>query len=294
MAWPAEAYRIPTDATTAKFVNAVYSSKVINHVRSNLIAAAVCNTSWKAELAKGNIIYIPVMSTYSIHDVDVTSSMLSQATSTNAGWGETAESITIAYWKECPVAIDDSTATQTNVSDLLGIAASNAGYALDKAIDTTVNTLFATLPSTWAGSDAQTFSDDILINLMEGLDEGDVPRRDRSLVGDPSTVADIYKIDKFMSYDYSKTVFTTDAYIGKINTYNLPMFVTNNLYAASNTGAYGALLHRDAIGVVIQSEPKVEKWREPTIHSDIVNVSAFYGADIVRSTFGAYFYTRKK
>lgn len=294
MAWPTETERIPTDATTAKFVNAVYSSKVINHVRSNLVAVAVCNTTWKEQLAKGNIMYIPVMSTYSTHDVDVTSSMLSYATSTNAGWGETAEYITIAYWKECPVAIDDSTALQTNVPDLLNMAASNAAYALEKAIDTTVNTLFATLPSTWAGADAQTFTDDILIALMEGLDEGDVPRTDRSLIVDPSTVADIYRIDKFMSYDYTKTVFTTDAYIGKVNTYNLPLFVSNNLYAASNTGAYGALLHRDAIGVVIQSDLKVEKWREPTIHSDIVNVSAIYGADILRSTFGAQFYTRKK
>lgn len=194
--------------------------------------------------------------------------------------------------KECPVAIDDSTAKQTNVEGLLEKAASNAAYALDKAIDTTVNTLFQSLTDTWAGTDGQTFSDDILINLMEGLDEADVPRRDRALVVDPSVVADVYKIDKFMSYDYSKTVFTTDAYIGKVNTYNLPMFVTNNLSQAS-TGAYGALLHKEAIGVVIQSEPKVEKWREPTIHSDIINVSAFYGADVLRSTFGAEFYTRK-
>ncbi|GAG94254.1 unnamed protein product [marine sediment metagenome] len=192
------------------------------------------------------------------------------------------------------MAIDDSTALQTNVPGLLEIAASNAAYALEKAIDTTVNTLFASLPATWAGSDGQTFTDDILIALMEGLDEGDVPRTDRSIVFDPSTVADLYKIDKFMSYDYTKTVFTTDAYIGKINTYNLPGFVSTNLYGASNTGNYGALLHRDAIGVVIQSDPKVEKWREPTIHSDIVNISAMYGADIVRSTFGAQFFTRYK
>lgn len=294
--WPLEEARIPTDATTAKFVNAVYSSKVINHVRSNLIAVSVCNTTWRSELAKGNMVYIPVMSTYSTHDVDVTSSMLSQATSTNAGWGEAAVSITVDEWKECPVAIDDSTALQTNVSNLLETAASNAAYALEKAIDTTVNTLFSStnLTTTWAGTDGQTFTDDILINLMEGLDEADVPRTDRALVVDPSTVADVYKIDKFMSYDYTKTVFTTDAYIGKINTYNLPMFVSTNLFGTAQTGACGALLHRDAIGVVIQSDPKVEKWREPTIHSDVVNISAIYGADVLRQAFGAMFYTRYK
>lgn len=295
--WPLDTGRIPTDTLAAKFVNAVYSSKVINHVRSNLIAASVCNTTWKSELAKGNIVYIPVMSTYTASDVDVTTSLVTtQAAVTNAAWGETAASITVDLWKECPVMIDDSTALQTNVSDLLGIAADNAAYALEKAIDTSVNTLFSAsnLTTTWAGSDGQTFSDDILIALMEGLDEADVPRENRSLVADPSTVADIYKIDKFMTYDYTKTVFTTDAYLGKINTYNIPLFVSNNLFGTAQTGACGALLHRDAIGVVIQSDPKVEKWREPTLHSDVVNISAIYGADVLRATFGAMFYTRKK
>ena len=294
--WPSEAGRIPTDATTALFVNAVYSSKVINHVRSNLVAVSVCNTTWKDQLAKGNKVWIPVMSSYTASDVDVTTSLVTtQAAVTNAAWGETATSITVDLWKECPVMIDDSTALQTNVSGLLDIAAGNAAYALEAAIDTSVNTLFSStnLTTTWAGSDGQTFSDDILINLMEGLDEADVPRTDRSLVADPSTIADIYKIDKFMTYDYSKTVFTTDAYIGKINTYNLPLFVSNNLFGTAQTGACGALLHKDAIGVVIQSDPKVEKWREPTLHSDVVNISAIYGADVLRKTFGAMFYTRK-
>ncbi len=293
MAWPTESERIPTDATTAKFVTEVFSSKVINHVRSNLVGASICNTQWKDQLAKGNKIYIPVMSTYTASDVNPSASLITTAISTNAGWGETAEYITIDKWKECPVAIDDSTAQQTNVSGLLDIAASNAAYALEVAIDTTISTLYSSLTSTWAGSDGQTFSDDILINLMEGLDEANVPRNDRALVGDPSMVADTYKIDKFMSYDYSKTVFETDGYIGKINMYNLPMFVSNNL-VSTTTGNYGALIQKECIGLVIQSAPKVEKWREPLYHSDVVNISAFYGTDIVRSTFGAFFYTRKK
>lgn len=292
MAWPAEAYRTPTDATTATFVNNVFSARVINHVRSNLVAVATANTTWRDQLAKGNKVYIPVMSSYSASAVNPQASLITTAISTNAGWGETAVYITVDQWKECPVAIDDSTAAQATVSNLLETAASNAAYALEAAIDTDVNGLYSSLTSTWAGSDGQAFSDDILIALMEGLDEANVPRQDRALVGDPSMIADIYKIDKFMSRDYNQTTFTTDGFRGFINAYNLPVFSSNNLSAAT-TGNYGAVLQKEAIGVAIQSAPKVEAWREPLYHSDVVNISAFWGSDVLRSTFGAYFFTRK-
>ncbi len=292
--WPLEAGRQPVDATTSKFVNAQYSAKVINHVRTNLVAVATSNVIWKAQLAKGNILYIPVMTTLAAMDVDPKVSLL--ATAIAKSFGTTNEELPISYWKGNPVAIDDSTRAQSSVPDLLAIAADNAKYGLLKAIDTVVNTLYSTLTTTWAGSDGQTFSDDILIALMEGLDEASVPRENRSLVGDPSMIADIYKIDKFMSYDYNQTVFTTDAFRGRINAYNLPVFSTNNLVAlgsGSTNGSYGALLHKEAIGVAIQSEPKTATWREETIYSDLINISCFFGAAVIRSTFGATFYTRK-
>lgn len=291
MAWPDEAYRMPTDAESGEFIPVMYSTKVINHVRSHLVAVQVCNTTWKAQLAKGDQLQIPIMSTTAATDVDPQTSFLTTADA--KGWAEAPGTINIQYWKENPIMIDDSTAAQTHITGLMDIMAGNAAYGLEKAIDTTVNTLFQSLTSTWAGSDGQTFNDDLFIKLMEGLDEADVPREGRSLVVDPSVVADIYKIDKFMSIDYSNKPFTTDGYVGTLPAYNVPVFVTNNL-SSTTEGAYAALLHKDAIGVVIQSDLKVERFRVPWQHSDGVNVSAFYGCAVLRSEFGAFFYTRKK
>ena len=289
MAWPLEASRSPTDATSSLFVTQVYSTKVINHVRANLIAVETANIIWADQLYKGNKLYIPVMTTLAAMDVDPKTSFLDTAEA--KAFGTTAEELTIAYWKGNPVMIDDSTKLQSQITNLLEIAADNAKYGLLKAIDTTVNTLYSSLTTTWQGTDGQAFTDDILIALMEGLDEANVPREFRSLVGDPSMVADIYKIDKFMSYDYNQTVFATDAFRGKINMYNLPVFATNNLVAAT-TGNRGALLQKEAIGVAIQREPKVEAFRVPEQYSDCINISCFYGADVIRATFGACFYTR--
>ena len=291
MAWPTD--RKPTDALTAEFVPQIWSARVINHVRSNLVALQVCDTTWKEVLSKGDKVWIPVMTTLAASDVDVTSAAV--LTAASRAFGTTAEYIEILYWKENPVMIDDSSAAQTHVGGLLDKAADNTAYGLEKAIDTTINTLFQSLTNTWLGTDGQTFTDDIFISLIEGLDEADVPRKDRSLVVDPSTIADIYKIDKFMTFDYSKSPFATEGYVGRVNAYQTPVFITNNLSAGTaTTGAYAALLHKEAIAVVLQSEIKVEKWREPSRHSDVINVSCFYGADVLRSTFGAQFYTRKK
>lgn len=290
MAWPLEASRMPTDATTGLLVHTVYATEVINYVRSNLVAVATCRTQFRDDVSKGNLIYFPLLDATAARDVDPHSSFL---TTVDAyGFAGTAVYVTIDKWKEAPRMIDDSTKAQSNISDLFGIVCDNAKYELEKAMDTDVNGLYASLTAGTGIVDGATFSDDALIAYMEQLDEAEVPRQDRALVCDPSTIADIYKIDKFMSYDYNQTTFTTDGFRGTINSYKLPVFCTNNLTGYS-TGAYGALLQKQAIGLVVQATPKVDIWRQNDQHADAYNVSAWFGSDVLRSTFGIYFYTRK-
>lgn len=295
MTWPTD--RRPDDALTGEFVPQVWSARVINHVRSYLVSMNVVNTTWKAELAMGDKVWIPVMTELTAYAVDTTTTAV--INNMNTTLGTTAESIIIDHWQEVPVQLDDSTAKQTQVSNYLRIGADNASYALEKKIDAEVHALYSGLGAT-QGSDGQTFSDDMLVAYMETLDEADVPRENRSLVGDPSMLADIYKIDKFMSFDYSqapigqdgKTVAGTGGFRGTIVSYQLPVFITNRLTGASE-GNIGCLLHKDAIGLAIQSAPAVEKYRAHAAHSDIVNISAFWGEDELRDSFGVNFYTRK-
>ena len=290
MAWPTT--RRPSDADTGYFIPENWSTRVINHVRSYLVSKSLVNTDFRDQLSKGDKVWIPVMTELSTYDVDVTTTAVINNMNTTAS--TTVESITIDHWKEAPVQIDDSTKNQTQVGALLNIMADNAAYALEKAIDSQVTALFSGLQNTRGvyGSDGQTFSDDMLIAMMEALDEDDVPRTNRALVGDPSVLADTYKIDKFMSYDYTtRPLGGMDGYRGTINAYNMPFYVTNHLTTYS-VGNVGCLLHRDAIGLVIQATPSVEKWRAPAAHSDIINISAMWGEDELRDLFGYPFYTR--
>ena len=107
-------------------------------------------------------------------------------------------------------------------------------------------------------------------------------------------LADCYKIDKFMSYDYGQgPLGTQGGYSGTIVAYALPLRITNNL-SNTTTGAYGALLHRDAIGIAIQDPLDVETDRVASAASDLVYTRVLWGCDELRDTFGVCFYTRKK
>ena len=283
--------RIPDDIAsgTGYGIPEIYSARVIDHVRSNLVCVGAVDTTWRAQLAVGNKVWIPVLTTQTASVVDVTTDW---GGTSNSHMGTdtfgTVASITVDKWYESPVQLSDGEDLQTQIPNLLEKMASNAGYQIAKVIDEEVNDLLASLTTTWRGSDGQTFSDDILIALMEGLDEAEVPRTDRSLIIDPSVLADMYKIDKFVNKDYNQTL---TGEIGK-TPYGDRILMSNNLNAQS-TGNDCALIHREAIGAVIQMPPKVEKFRYASRHSDVINTSAIFGADILRVTFGATFYSRK-
>jgi len=286
MTWPTD--RSPTDILTDEGVPEIWSSKVLEHTRSGLVALQVCNSTWGSELKIGDKLYIPVMKELTTSDVDVTSDAV--LTAARREFFVDDVTVTIDTWKEVPVMIDDSSKTQTQLPNLLEQRAKDAAYAYRKMLDAAVTASFSSLTATWAGTDGQTFTDDLLIDIMEGLDEADIPE-DRSLVGDPSVIADMRKIDKFMSFDYSTNPLRAAGYRGRIDAYNLPVFYTNNLTALS-VGNYCAVLHRDAIGLGLQQPMDVEAWREGRRHSDVINTSGFFGVDVLRSTFGAYFYSR--
>jgi hypothetical protein len=96
------------------------------------------------------------------------------------------------------------------------------------------------------------------------------------------------KIDKFVNRDYNRTL------TGEMGStpYGDPILITNNLTAAT-TGNYCCYAHEDAIGIVIQRTKGVSFDSWPRRHSTVVNTDVTWGTDVLRSTFGAYFYSRK-
>jgi hypothetical protein len=263
----------------------IFSKLVIDHVQSSLVVADSVNTVYEKELTKGSVVNIPVMS--EISTSEVTPGTVASASSTVG----TAESITVDKWRYAAIEVSDM-AKLENDPDYIDKSRKSLGYAISKYVDTTLGALFSTLSSSSVyGSDGQEMTDDILLAIIQALDEADVPDDgNRCIIGDPSTWVDLLKIDKFVKSDYGAGKVVSTGQMGSI--YNMPFKKTNNLTAAT-TGNYGAILHRDAIGLVIQENPRTKVVPIEQEFRTLVITDIIFGCAEIRDTFGRAFYTHK-
>jgi hypothetical protein len=281
--------RTPTTTKTNLFIPALYSNKTEEAVKDELVAWGAIDTSWQSELVKGDILYITKSNTVTASEVVVGT----KATALNP-LNTTGVTLTINQWYEAPVDIDYMSIRQRG-ADPEKVASVEAGHAIKEIIDTSVCTLFSSLGgySTSAyGSDGQTLTDDILVYLMETLDESNVPRDgNRSLIIDPSGVADMIKIDKFIANQYVNIGAVNNGVIGNSPIYGCTVRVTNNLVAAT-TGNYACMLHKKAIAGAAQIQNAWTKEYED-LHQRRYSVEALWGVIELNNSFGIPFFSRK-
>jgi hypothetical protein len=280
--------RTPTTASTYYFVPTIYSKKVEEATKKDLVAWDAINSSWESELVKGNVLDIPKSNVVTASEVVVGTKGSALNPLNTAG-----VQLTIDQWYQAPIDIDYMTLKQTQ-ANVEGVASTESAYAIRVQMDTSVCALFSSLGgySTSAyGTDGQTLSDDILLYLKETLDESDVPQNNRSLILDPSGLVDMLKIDKLVSADYIRQGGNIEN--GKIgnSVYGCMVRVTNNLAAAS-TGSYGAMLHKNAIAGAAQIQNAwVKEFQE--LHQRRYHSEALWGVIEVNDAFGIPFFTRK-
>ena len=282
------AYNTGTDPTLAEeitgyFIPENFSKQTLMHTMSNLVVAASVNTAYRSDLHVGSVVYIPVWSEGSAAEVTPGTEL------TASDLVGTGVSITVNKWYG--TRIEES--EMMNVQDHVGYlekGAQSCGYTIAKKVDTDLGALFSTLYSSSVyGADGQTFTDEIVRTLMENLDEGDVPEDDRVIIGDPSMKSDLLNIDKFVRNDYVRGGAIETGQFGNI--YNMKVKITNNLTDAG-TGNYGVMMHRDALGLVLQKDPYSQKIPMPWKHMTVYQVKVIYGVAELRDTFGRAFYTR--
>jgi len=280
-------YNTGTDPTlaeliTAKFIPEKYRKDVIMHTKSALVVADCVNREFQDDLAYGSVVNLPVFSEGSTTEVTPGT----EPTPVD-GLG-TPASLTVNKWYQITHEISKMSKIQS-YADYFAAASKSQGYAVAKKIDTDLGALFSALSSSSVyGSGGQEFSDDIILAIMQTLDEADVPLETRVIIGDPSTHVDILKIDKFIRNDYVRTPAVPSGKIGDI--YGMEVRITNNLTAAT-TGNYGVMMHREALGLVIQSEPNAQVIPMPWKFITRLTTDVIYGVGEIRETFGKAFYT---
>lgn len=283
------AYNTGTDPTlaeliTAAFIPQKYSKDVIMHTKSVLVVAESVNTDYRNDLSYGYVVNIPVFSAGSDSEITPGTEL------TPVDSAGTPVTLTVNKWRGIAHEISEMSKIQS-YADYFDKCAQSQAYTLAKRVDTDLGALFQYLASSSVyGSDGQTFEDNIILELMETLDENDVPTESRVIIGDPSTRVDIFKIDKFIRTDYVRTPAVSSGKIGDI--YGMEVKITNNLTAAT-TGNYGVMMHRDALGLVIQANPEAQVIPMPWEHIVKIQTKVIYGVGELRDTFGKAFYTRE-
>lgn len=280
--------RTPSTYKTNLFIPAVYTAEVIRAVKNKLVCWDAIWTEWRDNMKKGDTFYLPKTNTVVAEEVVVGS----DPTARNP-FNTTGVTLAINQWYQSEVTIDTMSLRQTQI-DPDTESAQEVAYAVAKQMDTSVNTLFSALNgSTVIGADAQTFTEDLALQIVETLDEADVPPEDRTWIIDPSVKIDMLKIDKVLSQEYATKGGVVSGEIGH-SMWGGAVRVTNNLTAAT-TGAYACLLHKKAIAGKAQIDK--EAWKDETLgrrkHEVYYHAEALWGVIEAQDTFGIPFYTRK-
>jgi len=284
--WPTT--KVPSGIDTAGFIPELWSKKVLEAVHSRLVVVPVVNHTWEPELVQGDTMNVGILNT-------VTATAVTIGTEGSALDPMTGSMVPIVVnqYYEAPVAIEYPGRRQSQVK-IEAEAQRESGYAIAKAIDSSLCALFSALSGgSKLGTDGSAINDDVLIAAVEQLDESDVPEDDRVWIFDPSARADLMKIDKFVRADYGYgDVIPVGGF--RKDVYGAPVLITNNLTAVSDgTGNYGVYMHRDALAIIAQENNQIDRVEQPLKHQVVINTTALWGVKEMRDTFGVAIYTRK-
>jgi len=279
--------RIPSGLDDNTFIPKEYSRNVLFALKSKLVVVPNVNHSYESDIQLGDTLYITRSQVGTATEVTVGTEGV-QADPTTTGI-----TLTINKWYERPYTVDYMSRRQSHI-DLAALAEVESAYSISKKIDSSLCDLFVALnDGTIRGTDGLAWTDDILIAAVEEVDEADVDEENRVWIGDPSTRADIMKIDKFVRSDY----FASDAIpTGQFrkSIYGAPLFITNNLtrYSASCTGSIGVCKRPDALAIAIQEYLSVDRVEQPLKHQLVINTTALWGIAEIRDLGGVPIYTR--
>ena len=187
----------------------------------------------------------------------------------------TEYTLTVDRWREASVTVPDIVSVQASYP-LLELYTKKIGYALALDIEERLMALYANLANQ-VGAAGVGVTDDALLNAIQILDEGDSPMEDRTAVFRPASKRTLMKIDKFV--DASKTGLGKGAQItglfGEI--YGIPIFFSNNV--ASSSGIHNLIFQKEAFGLAVQIDVKVERFRTK-LADDVVGHVLFGTAEL--------------
>lgn len=163
-----------------------------------------------------------------------------------------------------------------------------AGKSMSQQMDDDVLGLVQALTTNVVGGSTAGLSDALILQAQTKLDDLEVPKDDRCWAIGTKAHADILGTDKFTLANV--TGFTKGVQVGDgrvVGLYGTPVEVTSRITKSTAGQLDNTLFHREAFGVVMQRDFKLEKFAR-TQYATKYAGSALYGVATIRETHAVW------
>lgn len=267
----------------ARFIPEVWTARVIDEYIQASVVAPLVDTSFEPLFVNyGDTLVVPHTTKATVlarsHNTDLTR-YANTETSSNL-------SINKDYYT---FRILEPMAAKQSVADLLAEYTKLDAKAMAYNVDVQLCALFSALnANTRKGTLLVDVTDDNLLDCVQALDDNLAPREDRSWIICPATWNSLMQIDKFVHLDYVKPKAETAVERAQLNRplYGAPVYVTTAVEDDATNGHNNVLLHKEAIMMVRQQEPKVKVAYDTRMGADSLLIEMFYGVAEKRETNG--------
>ena len=290
------AYPTPqvTNTTAAVFIPEIWSDEVIAAYKANLVAANLFKKmSFKGK--KGDTIHIPKPTR------GEASLKASETAVTLIAATETEVIVPIDKHYEYSRFIEDITEVQA-LSSMRRFYTDDAGYALAKQVDTDMvqlgrvmnggtadNTYDAGYQGStgnvlYDGSNAAALTDIAIRNLIQKLDDQDVPTSGRFFLIPPAARNTLMGLDRYTAMDFvGEAASANTIRNGQIgNLYGIPVYVTSNADTATGTDRVCLMGHKDAAVLVEQLNVRSQTQYKQDYLSTLYTSDTIYGVKELR------------
>lgn len=238
-------------------------------------------------LVKGNItragdrVTFQIFPTLSTSDISTTDGSF-----TNTEVVVVPKSVVIDKWKNVSADLVDIVDAQS-VLEWETEFSEGFGKAIGQKQDTDIADLVNDLTTNIVGDVGNAMSDPVILQAQRKLDDLDVPKEDRTWILAPVAHSDILGIDKFVlanTTGFSKGVQVDSGRV--VGLYGTPVEVSTQI-ATTSGGRDNVLFHKEAFGVVMQRDFKMEKFARVRYSTNYAG-SALYGVAILRDNHAVW------
>jgi hypothetical protein len=293
------AYPDATGTTQAAvFIPELWSDEVVAAYKANLVLAALV-TQFNHQGKKGDVLRLPTPARGAA-SAKVTNTLVDPIQST-----ETDLTITIDKHFEYSRLIEDIASVQA-LDSLRQFYTDDAGYAIATQVDTDLMQLGRGLQggngtiaydqavigsdgsTLYIGTNEAAIADAGLREVIQTLDDANIPQRDRVLVIPPVSKNTLLGLPRF----------TEQAFVGEVgmansirngrlgNIYGVEVFVSTQCETATGAARIALMMHKSAFGLVTQVDIRTQTQYKQEYLADLLTADAIYGVGELRNDAG--------